>query len=999
DVQNVPESDAEWYPYPSKLVFLLDTLDNLPRLCVSSGFMRTLLWMLWELGIKHVPSYDAFKTIQQSVRESVGVGTTQLQSPKGNIFSFNNPCKLIAKDWANPSVCNYIHRYPVIPSNGVISEIWHAEKWRCDLDRHILSPMYDDGNGRHYFIDEPACLEDGQMVIPVRWLENEHGQVLCELWEVKKDTGTSTILDEKTILIEARQLFRNMKDLKCEGLIPLWCRRTIESGHPNRMPNPNCALADGDPIYVSFINIFGDDISGNRSKSWNKHWNMYMTHRNLPRLLLNHQFHIHFVSTSTVATIPEQFTGVKAAILKSQHTPIRVRHGKTGQQIRFKVYCTCGPGDNPSQSETSGHIGGNGNHPCRKCHVGGTQKEKQTDVGYHALFEAGRNRSGQETLKQVKEQVHTACLGVAATVKKLQAATGVKDAYTQYWIEDLISCTRELKKSCPEWNSNDIQNHLREWVDTNKSIIYNPFLTLDGFDAAQDTPVEILHTILLGVVKYVWRGSYTTWNATQKAVYSNHLQATNIMAIRAKYITQYANSLIGQQLKVLTQINTFHVHDLVSEHQFLLTKAVGELSALLWYPEIRDMDQYLADVATAAENVLDIAALVDPFKIVVKIKYHLLAHLTQDIKQFGPLVGVASEVYKAFNGIFRYCSIFSNHLAPSRDIAIQLSAQESVKHILNAGWWIKPGLGNTSDWVCPGPSLQRFVLKNAALRSLVGQPNVSVVQLAPIKRAKNRTKIAREKVLWHATLSSSSVNHGNQYLHFVWYQGKSVISRAGDNCGIGEWVFALSPYQTNEVSPSLLLISRRKFYKHSLVALDIYQVAADRHDTFGVPILLWRQNEHQVTIVAAKDILFNFNAQHDCRKAQCTNTGRRNVVHERVQIDQTEACIQHNPLNEYLINTHSLHNAHLLRDSLPRDLITPLPFREHQREYHDQIANQLREMQLNKQEAAAQRKAEKAAESNSRKRQQTSDEAGMNTEDQMVIDHDTEWIPYLSVDT
>ena len=115
-------------------------------------------------------------------------------------------------------------------------------------------------------------------------------------------------------LIEAKQLRKNMLDLQDEGLMPTWCSQTMEKGHHTRIPNPDRALADGDPIYTNFMDVFGDDVSGNRSKSWNKHWNMYMTHRNLPRQLLNHQFHTHFVSTSTVASIPEQFQAVKEVI-------------------------------------------------------------------------------------------------------------------------------------------------------------------------------------------------------------------------------------------------------------------------------------------------------------------------------------------------------------------------------------------------------------------------------------------------------------------------------------------------------------------------------------------------------------------------------------------------------------------------------------------------------------------------------------------------------------
>ncbi|KAF8918213.1 hypothetical protein CPB85DRAFT_1249826 [Mucidula mucida] len=572
--------DSPYYPYDSKTMFLLDTLDNLPRLRLSNSLMRVFIWILRELGAENVPSFDHLRDVQKRLRAKCAVPTIPGRSDLGNVFYLNDPRTLIAKDWATPEIRKHIHVYPEIPEDGIIRKIWHAKKWRNDMDPDLLSPMYDSG-GKHFY-------------------------------------GFANVPNAKTILISALDLSENYLDLQHENVLPHW-PTTVPNcdsvNYPAKMPNPKRALADGDPLYTSFIEYFSDDVSGNWSKMWNKHWNVYMSHRNLPRQLLQQEFHVHFVSSSPHASVAEQYADFKKIIESTQHEPVKVRDGMTGDMTRFMLQNMIDPSDNPMQSEIAANIGAKGNFPCRKCEVGGTQAEKQQDELYHSLFEAGIPRTKEKIVIEIKKQLHLACSGVAQHVKDSQSATGVKDAYTQHWIQDLIARFHAMKDDPKNSRSNDeIKAELVQWVLDNREKIYSGFLTTNGFDPTKDTPVEILHTIL-GIVKYIWHSTHTSFSATQK----------------------YAGSLIGQQFKMLAQANIFHVRGLVSDTQFAIWRAVGELLALLWVPEIRKPDEYLADIKVAVANVLDAFAVLDPSKMLTKIKLHLLTHLPKDIPSFGPL--------------------------------------------------------------------------------------------------------------------------------------------------------------------------------------------------------------------------------------------------------------------------------------------------------------------------------------------------------------------------
>jgi hypothetical protein len=198
-----------------------------------------------------------------------------------------------------------------------------------------------------------------------------------------------------------------------------------------------------------------------------------------------------------------------------------------------------------------------------------------------------------------------------------------------------------------------------------------------------------------------------------------------------------------------------------------------------------------------------------------KLKLHLLVHLRADIVRFGPLVGVATETFECFNAIFRFCSIFSNHLAPSRDIALQLASQEVLKHRLTGGWWPM----ENGEWERPGLSVRSFIHTHPTLQALMGwtttrsaingmfyllyyTPRSLLIclgsfKLEPLKRDANHKVETRTYVAWSVTRGAKALNCTSESADSQWMHCRYAVARSEDECFVGSWIFAGSPFQVS----------------------------------------------------------------------------------------------------------------------------------------------------------------------------------------------------------
>ncbi|KAK7471306.1 hypothetical protein VKT23_002715 [Stygiomarasmius scandens] len=448
--------------------------------------------------------------------------------------------------------------------------------------------------------------------------------------------------------------------------------------------------------------------------------------------------------------------------------------------------------------------------------TGGTEATKETKDVYEALYHPGQPRNNEQSIQILEAQLCHACQGNSDTIKTMSTWTGIKDKITQFWIDQLLEKFSQLRqiqildkdtraaelndqavkgdecKAVVEKIRQNIGEELWQWLVKQPQSSYEKLKEDDRMHCGlnQDTPVENLHTWLLGNKKYVWHKTNQPWTKEQDETLAIRLQSSAFDSLttpqpRAAYLIKYKNSLIGKHFKILQQLGVFHVYGLCSPDIFALWKASGELGALLWFPEIHDMETYLKDLQVLIDNLLDAWAKVNPRRIITKIKLHALVHLPEDIRRFSPSVIFATEIFECFNAIFRTCSILSNHLAPSRDIADSMTGMERFKHMVSGGFWKDKESGS---YIQGSLKVREFLLKNSEMQRRLGWVSHNVVpgQFRRLPRQKRIRQTWDQVAQYCVPLKSG---FADDLSALEWELCTLVIAQSTDCCKVDSWVF------------------------------------------------------------------------------------------------------------------------------------------------------------------------------------------------------------------
>jgi hypothetical protein len=209
------------------------------------------------------------------------------------------------------------------------------------------------------------------------------------------------------------------------------------------------------------------------------------------------------------------------------------------------------------------------------------------------------------------------------------------------------------------------------------SRLANPIPRLKGFDGCLDTPVEILHVLSLGIVKYLVKDFMGKLSADQRhemeaRLYSFNSDALHIPPIQAKYMMDHYSSFLGKDYRTIVQAAPFVFFPFMDQTQLDIWIPLCYICSMAFQTHIPDMKSYIQELEFHIKRFMyNIVKMTAQWSN--KPKFHMLLHLPASIMRYGPASLFATEKFESFNGVVRNASIHTNRLSPGHDIAVRFS--------------------------------------------------------------------------------------------------------------------------------------------------------------------------------------------------------------------------------------------------------------------------------------------------------------------------------------
>ncbi|KAL1658383.1 hypothetical protein GGF50DRAFT_67362 [Schizophyllum commune] len=930
----------------------MDLLSAFPRSAMSQSQLNTVKWFAEMNGNgRDLPSVKKVSDHREDILDCAGANTQIAEGSLGNVYCVNNIGEILAHEWANPLVRPHITDYPVDPGDGPFDRAAHGARWYSEVDGNLSGPMVRFGS-QDYFVYEPALLDKGNHPRPVmvtRWFLRKGsfwGRGHPLLIDTKmmsyaidgsrcEEFPCSDLLLSYPVFAKLHAKYALPSPSVIQGEVSSIClqkscvQRLDKTIEPWDQPLPNRwrTRAAGKRVFTPPVSMYCDDTSGNKSKKWNKHNSYLMTLAGLEPKYAHLMYNIHFLATSNVSPPLEMLEKIVDMLVDLRENGVEAYDWVHKELVIIAPWILAELGDNPMQSELAAHIGMRGRCYCRVCCYNQDSSDRQ-DEQHHvaAVLRSGIPRTKADTRAALMQQLQAALNAAPTRVPDMNTATGVKDQYFEHFYQKLsAACSREKKAAQGDADASGstisrIRATLRALRDTMPADLFNPGLRIPDLDPNSDTPVEVLHTVLLGFVKYFWRDAISRQSSEGKERLKQRLSSLGVFdlglpPLRGHTLVQWAGSLTGKDFRIIIQVAPAVLYDAVSPKIYEAWLALSRLAALLFRPKIYRLEEYLATLEGAIDDFLACTALWS-IRWFNKPKFHILLHLPLHIRRFGPAILFATEAFESYNAVIRLRSINSNRHAPGHDIAHRFSHLHAVRHLLSGGIYFARDDTQKLRPLRAGPGA-RSLLCDPRLVHMMGMDSLNIDD-----NAGAYTPVQKEGLLcWQQTSASAaglsppeSIGPSQTKL----LRCASVVLANGDTAHSRSLVLVRQAQFRFARIEEILADAEARCVIAMLVSpwslgeeVLPYRLPAIRPATQCAPSLL-RVDVSPVLLCAylTEPVVHTF---HNCHRQQCRPTKTRKRKQERIQLEQLVNEYQHNTQpDDLVLNLGQLRSAEML---------------------------------------------------------------------------------------
>ncbi|EFP93552.2 uncharacterized protein PGTG_19548 [Puccinia graminis f. sp. tritici CRL 75-36-700-3] len=725
---------ATWFPFKNKMDLVASLLIGHTRSMLSRSIFTKLRDILTLTDLQ-LPNWATVRSSRARIRRLLGSEINTCVSV------FDTPCfslsakQLIAQDLANPLVSSHLDFYPERTDGVNISKFSQSQKWLKDLPTHLRTQMCDS-NGKHFYIFEPVQLYSKAVVVPiyfcnygsklyVKALEIHSDHVTYDRTSCKITIPSGLEFDDPSLLMVCVDEFDLMySEILMGDKRPLTEACGESDGVVEKMiclPN-KWRLKSGNRVMRTVpITLYADDTSGNTSKQFNKHISFFFTLLGLPPNVANQEYNCHFLSTSNIASVLELSEQIVTELNEMSLDGFLAYDASIHQEVWVNTLVLCFLADSPMHAEvTNTPNPGQSLNPCRMCTLACVKKKSKSTEGYVQKFlerDVDGDHVGSFLVCRARVYKLTLCCWLSSGQCKNPARNWFRtraDTHDLYSIATTVNMSQFNKQSLLLGVKDALNTRVilqsksdpgfKERIgllhSTSPDRLYNSFLRLEGFDGVKDTPVEVLHFVLLGIVKYLARDFVSDLSEEQKNEMISRLESfdtssLNIDSLKPRYLVRHILSLVGKDFKILLQVAPFVFYKHMSPEKKEIWIALCRLTSYIFQTNISNLTVYVAELKSCIEQFLYHLITVTA-QWINKPKIHMLLHLVESIIRFGPASLCSTKKFESYNGVLRQGSVHSNKHAPGRDLAMAFDSYASLKFIVSGGWIYDATTGSRS---------------------------------------------------------------------------------------------------------------------------------------------------------------------------------------------------------------------------------------------------------------------------------------------------------------